>query len=87
MLKFLIIMTLVIYLIYKVVQFLFKVFILGATGQDTYRRQQYQRQQQNHRTTPRDGNVSIDFTPKDQSKKGQTDGYRGGEYVDYEEVK
>jgi hypothetical protein len=86
MLKFLIIMALVIYLIYKVMQFFFKIFILGATGQEAYKKQ-YQRQQSNHQHKPKDGNVSIDYVPQDQRKKGNPSDFGGGDYVDYEEVK
>jgi hypothetical protein len=84
MLKFLIIMTLVIYLIFKVGQFLFRVLILGAGGQEAYRRQQQNRQQ--HSTHQRKKGVSIDYVPDDRKNGGQS-GYQGGEYVDYEEVK
>ena len=31
------------------------------------------------------GNVNIEYDPKDQKKKNK--GYKGGDYVDYEEVK
>lgn len=31
------------------------------------------------------GNVNIDFDPKERKKK--KDGFKGGDYVDYEEVK
>jgi hypothetical protein len=86
MLKFLIIMALVIYLIYRVMQFFFKIFILGATGQETFKKQ-YQRKQPTHQHKPKDGNVSIDYVPQSQNKKGSPSNYGGGDYVDYEEVK
>lgn len=35
---------------------------------------------------PRDGNVHIDHVPKDDKKK-KAGHYKGGEYVDFEEVK
>lgn len=86
MLKFLIVMSLIIYLIYKVMQFFFKIFILGATGQNSFKKQ-YQRQQASHQHTPKDGNVSINYVPENQRKKGNPSDYGGGDYVDFEEVK
>lgn len=35
---------------------------------------------------PGDGNVNIDSTPRDKQSAKRA-GYKGGEYVDYEEVK
>jgi len=40
---------------------------------------------QSHRKRPIDGNVNIDFDPKEKQKQKKSD-YRGGDYVDYEEV-
>lgn len=79
-------MSLIIYLIYKVSQFLFKIFILGASGQQSFRKQ-HQRQQSNYRQKPKDGNVSIDYMPSNQEKKGGGSDFGGGDYVDFEEVK
>lgn len=79
-------MSLIIYLIYKVSQFLFKIFILGATGQETFKRQN-QRQQSGYRQKPKDGNVSIDYVPSDHEKKSGGSEFGGGDYVDFEEVK
>jgi hypothetical protein len=42
-----------------------------------------QSQTQYKRKAP-DSNVNIDYVPGDNGSKGQ---YKGGEYVDYEEVK
>lgn len=35
-------------------------------------------------STPKNGNVNVDFVPRDKGGKGNI---RGGEYIDYEEVK
>ncbi|HLT81443.1 MAG TPA: hypothetical protein VKZ86_10460 [Cyclobacteriaceae bacterium] len=40
---------------------------------------------QNHFRRPNDGNVNIDSVPPD--KQSRKAGFKGGEYVDYEEVK
>lgn len=69
MLKFLIILGLVAYILYKFASFFYNV---GASQQ---------RQQRPSR--PADGNVNIDSNPG--SKKSGK--YKGGEYVDYEEIK
>jgi hypothetical protein len=41
------------------------------------------KQNQSFKQRPKDGNVSINYDPKE--KRNQK-GYQGGEYVDYEEV-
>lgn len=71
MLRLLLIFTLVGYVLYKLG--LFKIF--------THTEIRGQRPQPNFRR-PADGNINVD-TPKE--KKGS--GFKGGEYVDYEEVK
>ena len=86
MLKFLIVMVLVIYLIYKVAQFLLKVLIIGAGGQAAYKqRQEYRKYQSTHQHDKK-GNVSIDYIPEN-GKQAGSQNFKGGEYVDYEEVK
>lgn len=37
----------------------------------------------NGRTKPKGGNVSIDYSPRDPRKKQE---FKGGDYIDYEEV-
>ena len=72
MIKLIIILVLVIYLLNKVSVFLFR--ILGRPQQSpppNFRR-------------PSDGSIHVDATPKKSNKKS---GLKGGEYVDYEEVK
>lgn len=71
MFKLIIILVLLIYLLNKVSVFLFRAF-----GQPRPQSQNFSR--------PSDGNVHMDATPKKGNKKG---GLKGGEYVDYEEVK
>lgn len=42
--------------------------------------------QQRRRATTRKGDLHIDYNP-DKDKRSGDKGYKGGEYVDYEEVK
>ena len=78
MLKFLAILFIVCYVTFKVGGLLMKM-LNAAAGRDP------RQQNANNRTKKAgDGNVNIDYVPKD--KKGGN-GYKGGEYVDYEEVK
>ena len=77
MLKFIIILGIVFYLVYKVSSFLTK----GLFASGSNRRTQSARRDKG-KVHPSDGNVDVDYVPKD--KKG--DKFKGGEYVDYEEV-
>lgn len=72
MVKILLIIVLVIYALHKLG--LFRIFVHSNRGYDD--RQNYRR--------PNDGNVNIDNNPNQNHKKSE---FKGGEYVDYEEVK
>lgn len=85
MLKFIIISILVIYLVFRVIGFFFKLFF-GPI---------YQQQRQasgggQHYTTQRrkapNSNLNIDHKPSENSVKSKKD-FKGGDYVDFEEVK
>ena len=78
MLKFLAILFIVSYLTYKVGGFLMRALSI-ALGQDPT-----QRNFRGKSKKSKDGNVNIDYVPKD--KKGDNKGYKGGDYVDYEEL-
>lgn len=87
MLKFLLILFLIGYVVFKLVGFLFRVFFVGYYHQQA---QQSQKQSTSgaasgYARKPADGNVQIDYVPEKQDRKPQT--FKGGEYVDYEEVK
>lgn len=72
MFRLLLIITLLVYLLYKLG--LFRVFIGGVN--DGYRERKD--------SQPRGGNVNVDGpTPKGKPKSD----FKGGEYIDYEEVK
>ena len=81
MFRFLIILFLIIYLFFKFGQFLFKVFFLGNS-------QQARTNFDNRRRTsqPPGSNVNIEYAPD--PKGGKREGHlKGGDYVDYEELK
>lgn len=40
----------------------------------------------NQRKRAKNSNLDIDYVPKD-NKQNKTDNFKGGEYIDYEEVK
>lgn len=84
MFKFLLILALFCYLIYRVGGFLFRMFFIGA--QQSQQRNQYQGNYSNSqsRKAP-DSNLNIDHIPH-KDKKDPKD-FKGGEYVDFEEVK
>jgi len=80
MLKVLIILVLVIYAFYKTAGFLFRL-VFGPLRTDPgnfRRRQQYSKKAPN-------SNLNIDKIP--QNNTGKKAGYKGGDYVDFEEVK
>ena len=78
MLKFLAILFVVAYVTFKLGGFLMRA-LQAASGQEAKQRNFNNRSQ---RKT--DGNVNIDYDPN--QKKGGNSGYKGGEYVDYEEL-
>lgn len=81
LLKVFIVLILVGYIFHKITSFIFKGIFKGFTGRDQFGQQQYSR---NSRRAP-NSDLNIDKVPKGRSKK--EDGFEGGEYVDYEEVK
>lgn len=85
MIKFLLITFLVCYILFKVGGYLFKLFFLNMAKkhQQAFNNSQQQRGYQ----STRKGNINI-VIPKDKNgtaKKSRE--FKGGEYVDYEEVK
>ena len=86
LLKYLLIVFLIFWLISKAWKFLFRGLLwfmgaktmAGAAGQG--------QQQRRTRQRPSDGNVEINYNPKNKKDKN-THNFKGGEYVDYEEVK
>lgn len=86
MFKFLLITFLVCYLIYKVGGYLLKFFFLslGNKMQNSQNFNHNRPHQEQHR--PKNGNVDIAFVPKN-GKGTEEKNFKGGEYVDYEEIK
>jgi len=81
MLKFLIILFLVFYLVYKFGGFLLKG--LFSTNEAGKKDKEFKRERSS-KFKPSDGNVNVDYVPREGSKKPGN--YKGGEYVDYEDV-
>ena len=79
MFKFLLFTFIIGYVIIKGIGFFFRA-ILGGSTMNQYSNQQQQRQQR-----PSNGNVNVDYVPKDDKKSKEN--FKGGEYVDFEEVK
>lgn len=86
MIKFLLIAGLLFYLIYRVGGFLFRMLFIGAQQQQQQRTQYNQGdyQQSRSRKAP-DSNLNIDHIPHKDEKNPKD--FKGGEYVDFEEVK
>jgi hypothetical protein len=77
MLKFLIISILFFYVLVKGIGLIFR--LLGFPNSSQYHGQQGQRRSEHTRK----GKVNVDYVPK-QSRKEHL---KGGEYIDYEEIK
>ncbi len=79
LLKFLLIVGLIGFLAFRVLGLFFRL-LTGSpanpkTQEDPYR----------DRRRPKDGNVNVDYVPGKQQKSAKD--FKGGEYVDYEEIK
>lgn len=99
MLKFIIITVLFIYVVYKASDFIIRMIdsVTGGRRMKANQRDrsnfgpEYRREQQRRQyRQPQNGEVHIDYIPEDQKKqKGRpsSEDFRGGEYVDYEDIK
>lgn len=64
-------------------------YIVKTIGGFVYRilgGQARQKQQQQAKAHKREGEINIEYIPNDQKGRGST-GRKGGDYIDYEEVK
>ncbi|MDW3208411.1 MAG: DUF4834 family protein [Reichenbachiella sp.] len=85
MFKFLLLLFVFIWVIAKLGGFILRTLFGGFTTQA--RQQTYQSQgQRSQQRQPRDGNVSIDFNPRDRQQSKDSGNFKGGDYVNYEEV-
>ena len=98
MLKFILLTVIFIYVVYKVSNFALKLFfpIQHARRMQEefarkngfgpkHRREQQQRRQA--RSQSAEGSIHVDYVPKEEKKARTTEDFKGGDYVDYEEVK
>ncbi|WP_339925858.1 DUF4834 family protein [uncultured Cyclobacterium sp.] len=65
---------------------LFKFFLNSKLKKFADQVKEAHREETKRKTQPRDGNVNVDFVPKDK-KNGSSGTITGGDYIDYEEVK
>lgn len=79
MLKFFLIVFILGYVFFKGLGFFFRVILGGSAVNRNTEQSHTQRQ-------PSGGNVKVDYAPQNNSKKSKSD-FKGGEYVDFEEVK
>jgi hypothetical protein len=83
MIKFLLIIFFVIYLFVKIGGFIMRTLFSGFVKNQ----QNAQQNQNNQYKKPSDGNVNIEYIPgSDKNKPTNKEGFKGGDYVDYEEV-
>ena len=59
--------------------------LIGRIYKQAQQQQRNMNQDQQRSTRPSDGNVSVEHTAKKRSSKS-ADNFKGGDYVDYEEV-
>ncbi|CAN5140577.1 hypothetical protein BH23BAC1_BH23BAC1_01160 [soil metagenome] len=87
MIKFLIITFLILYLIFKFGGFLLRIFF-NTLGNRVH--QKFAEQATNGatytKTKPKGSNVEVEFSSNNNGQKNKPE-FKGGEYVDYEEVK
>lgn len=83
--KIFLIVVLIIFILSRIGGFLFRTlfWLLGARVVKQAQKAQYQARTQ----SKPEGVIDIDYIPEKSPKKHTTINYRGGEYVDYEEVK
>lgn len=81
--KFIIISILLFFVIFKLINFTFRL-LFGSKM--TNQQQRYQGFSRRKSQRPSDGNVNVDYIPKDK-KAHRSSNFNGGDYVDYEEVK
>jgi hypothetical protein len=81
--KVIIISLVLFFVVFKLINFAFR--LLGV-GKVQNQQQRYQHHARPNNRRPADGNVNVDYIPKDK-KAHHGRNFNGGEYVDYEDVK
>ncbi len=76
LLKFILIIGIIYWLFKTVGKFFFNTLTNKEGGQNPF--------QGNQQQPPREGSIHVDYNPNE--KKGNQQDFKGGEYVDYEEV-
>lgn len=84
MLKFLLITFLIAYLLFKIGGYLFRIFFWSLGGK--MQNGQFNNNRETSNMRPPNSNVDIDYVPQN-GKKTKEKEFKGGEYVDFEEVK
>ena len=96
MLKFLLITIIFIYVVYKASNFLIRIFFpieharrmqAEFARKNGFGPKHRREQQQKHSHRSSDGGIHVDYVPKEEKKERSTQDFKGGEYVDYEEIK
>lgn len=85
MFKFLLITFLICYLLFKVGGYIFRAFF-WTLGNKMHNAQFNDSRSSSANPRPPNSNVDIDYMPKNGKEKKAKE-FKGGEYVDYEEVK
>jgi hypothetical protein len=88
MFKLLLLILIIGFGVYKVINFLFRILFTLSGGKRTAYRNfntgNYTQQTKQRRRAP-NSDLNIDYVPEEEKKRKK--GYKGGDYVDYEEVK
>ncbi len=82
--KFFIILALILFVFPRLLKWALRGFVVSQINkaQQNYQQQQQPNYQSSHK---REGQIDVDFVPPKSGKS--SDDFRGGEYIDYEEVK
>ena len=59
--------------------------LLGRTMSQAQQRN-FQQQRPSQQSRTRTGDINVDFNPRKSRKNKTSDDYKGGDYIDYEEV-
>lgn len=86
MLKFLFIVLLIMFVLRRLLPWLMRWVVGEVVKQHAPQAQAEYRKASNRQGAP-DGRVRVDYVPPKPKRQPRPDGYRGGEYVEFEEVK